>query len=210
MIGAILLASISADIGCNHGTMHLDKLTAIGVGIVFFLHGLGLSPKAIKSGVSHWRMHLFIQLTTFVVYPLLWLLLGDLLQVYMPSALAIGFCYLLLLPSTVSSSVAMTSLGKGNVPGAVFNASLSMLLGVFLTPLLVQLVIGFSGATLDFMSAIIALSQQLLLPIIAGQLLRPILLNTLKKHQSWVNNIDKYVILLIVYNAFCNAIINDI
>lgn len=210
MIGAILLASISADIGCNDGIMHLDKLTAIGVGIVFFLHGLGLSPNAIKSGVNHWRMHLFIQLTTFVVYPLLWLLLGDLLQVYMPSALAIGFCYLLLLPSTVSSSVAMTSLGKGNVPGAVFNASLSMLLGVFLTPLLVQLVIGFSGATLDFMSAIMALSQQLLLPIILGQLLRPILLNTLKKHQRWVNNIDKYVILLIVYNAFCNAIINDI
>lgn len=53
MMGAILLASISADIGCSGGAIHLDQLTHIGVAVVFFLHGLGLSPSAIKSGVSN-------------------------------------------------------------------------------------------------------------------------------------------------------------
>ncbi|MFA0698772.1 bile acid:sodium symporter, partial [Vibrio sp. 10N.222.49.C9] len=99
--------------------------------------GLGLAPSAIKAGLSNWRLHLFIQSATFIFYPLLWVIFGDLFLAYMPSALAFGFCYLFVLPSTVSSSVAMTSVGKGNVPGAIFNASLSSIIGVLITPFLI-------------------------------------------------------------------------
>jgi len=206
MVIAIALATITPELGKSGGLIHLDKLTGIGVAIVFFLHGLGLSPAAIKAGISNWRMHIYIQLATFVAYPLLWVIFGDLLLAYMPAALAFGFCYLFVLPSTISSSVAMTSVGKGNVPGAIFNASLSSILGIFITPLLIQAFMGFEGVQLDLMASIISISKLLLLPMIAGQLARPILL----RFAEIVSKVDKYVILLIVYNAFCDSVANGI
>ncbi len=210
MVVAIVLATMTSPLGKTDGWIHLDKLTGIGVAIVFFLHGLGLSPKAIKEGVSNWKLHIYIQMATFFVYPLLWLILGDALLAYLPAALAFGFCYLFVLPSTISSSVAMTSVGKGNVPGAIFNASLSSVLGVFITPLLIQLFMGFEGVELDLMASIISIGKLLLLPMIVGQLLRPFLLLWVNKHKAVVNKVDKYVILLIVYNAFCDSVANGI
>ncbi|GLS90742.1 transporter [Psychromonas marina] len=210
MVLAIGLAALSADVGRTGGLIHLDKLTGIGVALVFFLHGLGLSPSAIKAGISNWRLHIYIQLATFLAYPLLWVVFGDLLLAYMPSALAFGFCYLFVLPSTISSSVAMTSVGKGNVPGAIFNASLSSILGILITPLLIQLFMGFEGAKLDLMESVISIGKLLLLPMIVGQLARPLLLSFAEKHKAVVNKVDKYVILLIVYNAFCDSVANGI
>jgi sodium/bile acid cotransporter 7 len=210
MLVAIGLATLTPELGRSGGFLHLGVVTDIGVALVFFLHGLGLSPKAIKEGVSNWRLHIFIQLATFAVYPLIWIVFGSTFLAYMPAALAFGFCYLFVLPSTISSSVAMTSVGKGNVPGAIFNASLSSILGVFITPLLIQLFMGFEGVELDLMASVFAIAKLLLLPMIAGQLLRPYLLKFTQKHKAVVNKIDKYVILLIVYSAFCDSVANGI
>ncbi|GEA51897.1 transporter [Vibrio inusitatus NBRC 102082] len=210
MVLAIALATITPDLGKSGGAIHLEKLTGIGVAIVFFLHGLGLAPSAIKAGLSNWRLHLFIQSATFICYPLLWVIFGDLFLAYMPAALAFGFCYLFVLPSTVSSSVAMTSVGKGNVPGAIFNASLSSIIGVLITPFLIQLFMGFEGAELNLMDSVVSIAKLLLLPMLAGQLARLLLLAFAEKHKAVVNKVDKYVILLIVYNAFCDSVANGI
>lgn len=210
MVVAIVLATVTSEFGRSGGIIHLDQLTGVGVAIVFFLHGLGLSPQAIKAGVTNWRLHIFIQLATFVVYPALWVIFGEAFLAYMPAALAFGFCYLLVLPSTISSSVAMTSVGKGNVPGAIFNASLSSIIGVFITPLLIQLFMGFEGVELNLIESVISISKLLLLPMIIGQILRPYLVAKVEQHKSIVNKVDKYVILLIVYNAFCDSVVNGI
>ncbi|WP_337163543.1 bile acid:sodium symporter family protein [Vibrio fluvialis] len=210
MVVAILLATVTSEFGRSGGMIHLDQLTGIGIAIVFFLHGLGLSPQAIKAGLTNWRLHVYIQMATFVVYPILWVILGEAFLAYMPAALAFGFCYLLVLPSTISSSVAMTSVGKGNVPGAIFNASLSSILGVFITPLLIQLFMGFEGVQLDLLDSVISISKLLLLPMIVGQLMRPYLVAWVDRHKAVVNKVDKYVILLIVYNAFCDSVVNGI
>jgi len=210
MVAAIILAVLTPSIGRSGGVFHLELFTGLGVALVFFLHGLGLSPKAIKAGISNWRLHIYIQLATFLFYPLIWVILGDAFLAYMPPALAFGFCYLLVLPSTISSSVAMTSVGKGNVPAAIFNASLSSILGIFITPLFIQLFMGFEGAELDLMASVISIAKLLLLPMIVGQLARPYLLTFAEKHKSVVNKVDKYVILLIVYNAFSDSVSNGI
>lgn len=210
MVIAIILAILTPNVGRSGGWVHLDLLTGLGVALVFFLHGLGLSPAAIKAGISNWRLHIYIQLATFLFYPLIWVVLGESFLAYMPPALAFGFCYLFVLPSTISSSVAMTSVGKGNVPAAIFNASLSSVLGIFITPLLIQLFMGFEGVELDLMASVTSIAQLLLLPMIVGQLARPFLLAKAEKHKSTVNKVDKYVILMIVYNAFCDSVANGI
>ena len=210
LVSAIVLATISAPLGKTGGLIHLDKLTGIGIAVVFFLHGLGLSPAAIKAGISNWRLHIYIQSATFLIYPVLWLVFGDTFLTFMPAALAFGFCYLFVLPSTISSSVTMTSVGKGNVPGAIFNASLSSILGVFITPLFIQLFMGFEGVELDLLGSVISISKLLLLPMIAGQILRPVLIGFVERHKAVVNKVDKYVIIFIVYNAFCDSVANHI
>ncbi|QIR16017.1 bile acid:sodium symporter family protein [Shewanella aestuarii] len=210
MVIAIILAVFSAEVGRSGGVLHLDQLTGIGVAIVFFLHGLNLSPQAIKAGVSNWRLHIYIQSATFVAYPILWLIFGSTFLAYMPAALAFGFCYLFVLPSTISSSVAMTSVGKGNVPAAIFNASLSSIIGVLITPLLIRLFMNLEGAELNLMDSVISIAKLLLIPMVLGQLLRPLLLKWIDKHKSVIGKVDKVVIILIVYNAFCDSVINGI
>nr|PMH86819.1 bile acid:sodium symporter [Shewanella sp. 10N.286.48.B5] len=210
MVAAIALAMVSADVGKSGGILQLDQVTAIGIAMVFFLHGLNLSPKAIKAGVTNWRLHLYIQSATFIAYPILWLLFGDSLLAFMPAALAFGFCYLFVLPSTISSSVAMTSVAKGNIPAAIFNASLSSIIGVFITPLFIQLFMNLDGAELNLMDSVFSIAKLLLIPMIVGQLLRPLLLRFIEKHKSVINKVDKIVIILIVYNAFCDSVINGI
>ncbi|MBD1575193.1 bile acid:sodium symporter [Vibrio sp. S11_S32] len=210
MVVAMALATVIPNVGRSGGLLHLDQVTGIGIAIVFFLHGIGLSPQALKDGVNNWRLHLFIQCATFVVYPLLWVIFGHGMQSIMPAALAFGFCFLFVLPSTISSSVAMTAIGKGNMPGAIFNASLSSILGVFITPFLIQYFMGLAGGAINIMDSITSISKLLLLPMVLGQLLRPLLFSFIEKHKNIVGKQDKYVILLIVFNAFSDSIAEGI
>ncbi|CAM4441027.1 bile acid:sodium symporter family protein [Vibrio astriarenae] len=210
MIAAILLSLFSSPVGASGGWLHLDIITSLGIALVFLLHGLNLSRKDIAAGMTNWKLHGFIQATTFVVYPLLWLLFGNVMLAYMPAALAIGFCYLFVLPSTISSSVAMTSIAKGNVPGAIFNASLSSILGVFITPLLVFLFVGVEGESGDAIATILSVAKLLVLPMVIGQLLRPVLKSWLEQNKQIINKIDKLVIIAIVYNVFCDSVESNI
>ncbi|WP_413112916.1 bile acid:sodium symporter family protein [Thaumasiovibrio sp. DFM-14] len=210
MVVAIVLAGLIPNVGRSGGVLHLDTVTGFGIAAIFFLHGIGLSPQAIKAGVSNWRLHIFVQAATFVAYPLLWVVFGPVLHIMMPSALAFGFCYLFVLPSTISSSVAMTSIAKGNVPGAIFNASLSGVIGVFITPALIQVFMGLDGVEMDLLGTVLSISRLLLLPMVAGQLLRPVLKPFLDKHKNVVNKVDKNVILLIVFNAFSDSVAQEI
>lgn len=212
MLGAIVVAILAPALGQNQGALHLETVTHIGIAIIFFLHGIGLSPEKIRSGLSNWRLHLAIQITTFGVYPLIWVISHQGFYALFPTSLAIGFCYLLVLPSTISSSVAMTAIGKGNVPGAIFNASLSSVLGVILTPLLMGLLTTqshISGAQ-ELSNTITTVAQTLLLPMLIGQLCRPFLAAPLQRYRAITGKIDKWVIILIVLNAFSNSVADHI
>lgn len=206
MIAAVLLASLLPDLGKSGGRLHGDQLANIGIAIVFFLHGLGISLQHLKDGLARWRVHVFVQLCTFAVFPLIWLAAYALVGRWLPAGLALGFCYLCALPSTISSSVAMTGLARGNVPAAIFNATLSSLLGIVLTPLLVAAFAGVNGHWLSFTNAILGIARLLLLPLVIGQALRPLLHAWHHRHKRYTNLLDRWVILMLVYTAFCDSV----
>lgn len=210
MLVAIGLSVVLPHLGASHGVLHLEQVTQWGIALIFFLHGVNLSPKDIRKGLGSWQLHMFIQAATFVIYPLIWIVLGQWFESFLPQALAFGFCYLLILPSTISSSVAMTAIAGGNVPGAIFNASLSSVLGIFLTPLFVQLFIGVSGSHMNVGETVVHIASLLLLPMIVGQIARPFIGQWLSKYKSFTGKLDKWVILLIVYNAFCDSVVRGI
>ena len=206
MLLSVVFASLAPDIGRSGGLLHADVLADYGIFAIFFLHGIGLSTESLLHGVSRWRVHLLVQLFTFVVFPLLWLLLNVTVGRWLPRDLMFGFFYLCALPSTISSSVAMTSLARGNVPAAIFNATLSTLLGIFLTPLLVSLIADHQSGALSLGTAMLNIARLLLLPFVIGQLLRPFLGKWFARYKKYTNIVDRGVILLLVFSSFSDSV----
>ncbi|WP_145927196.1 bile acid:sodium symporter family protein [Jeongeupia sp. USM3] len=202
---AIVLANLAPSLGASGGVLHMDWITAVGISVVFFLNGASLAPERLRAGAANWRLHLLVTTSTFVIFPLIGTALYFGLGHWLPAALLLGVFYLCALPSTVSSSVAMTSMARGNVAGAVFNATLSSLLGMLVTPLLVGLLFSHSGEGLSLLAQLRAIAIQLFLPFVLGQLARPWLKDVLLRHRQLVSYVDRGVIVAIVYNSFCDS-----
>lgn len=186
-------------------------ITNLGIALLFFLHGAKLSRQAIIAGATHWRLHLLIFSCTFILFPLLGLALKPALSPLVTPDLYLGMLYLCALPATVQSAIAFTSLARGNIPAAICSASASSLLGVFVTPLLVQLLIGAHGDTgMSTLDAIGKITLQLLVPFIAGQLLRPWIGAWVERHKPVLRYVDQGSILLVVYTAFSAAVIQGL
>lgn len=186
-------------------------ITNLGIALLFFLHGAKLSRQAIVAGATHWRLHLLIFSCTFILFPLLGLALKPALSPLVTPDLYLGMLYLCALPATVQSAIAFTSLARGNIPAAICSASASSLLGVFVTPLLVQLLIGAHGDTgMSTLDAIGKITLQLLVPFVAGQLLRPWNGAWVERHKPVLRYVDQGSILLVVYTAFSAAVIQGL
>ncbi len=205
MLAAVGLASWQPEWGRSEGVLQMGRVTDIGVFLLFFLHGMGLSTDSLKTGASRWKLHLLVQSSTYVLFPMWWAILALALGRWVPHDLLMGFFYLAVLPSTVSSSVAMTALARGHVAAAVLNATLSTLLGVFLTPLLVSLVMG-GGDAFDVGPTMWKVAQMLLLPFVMGQLLRPVLGAWFARIKPVTTIFDRGVIVLLVWSAFSDSV----
>ncbi|EET09068.1 bile acid:sodium symporter, partial [Burkholderia pseudomallei] len=196
LVGTVVLASF---LPCRGEAAHaFNWATDIAVGLLFFLHGAKLSREAIVAGATHWRLHALVLLSTFALFPLLGLALKPVLTPLVTPALYAGVLFLCTLPSTVQSSIAFTSIAKGNVPAAVCSASASSLLGIFVTPALVGVMVSTqgTGATASPWSTIGAIVMQLLVPFVAGQLLRPVIGRWIERNRGVLRFVDQGSILL--------------
>lgn len=180
----------------------LDWMATVGVGLVFFLYGVKLSLSEIKVGLSNWRLHLVVQLTTFLVFPLIVWACYPMLANVLQEDLWVGFLFLAALPSTVSSSVVMVGIARGNVPAAIFNASISGLIGIVLTPL-------WMGQTLKGAEGLgdlyLRLVVEILVPLLLGLSLQKWLRPWVMRNSSGLSWFDKSVILLIIYKSFARS-----
>ncbi|HTN40923.1 MAG TPA: bile acid:sodium symporter, partial [Asticcacaulis sp.] len=184
MVLAIILAALLPAPGAHGGILHPELLTKLGIALIFFLNGAMLSFNALKDGIMRWRLHLIIQTSTFLLFPVLGLAFLAVAGRFISPDLQLGFFYLCALPSTVSSSVAMTSAARGNVPVAVFNATFSSLIGIIVTPLWMSLLLKTSGHHLDVTSVLIDLFKWMVLPMVIGQLLRPLMGGWLHRYKK--------------------------
>jgi sodium/bile acid cotransporter 7 len=187
----------------------IDLVANIAISLLFFLHGARLSREAAVAGATHWHLHLVVTLSTFLLFPLLGFALKPVLAPLVTPALYTGVLFLCTLPSTVQSSIAFTSIAKGNVPAAVCSASASSLIGIFLTPVIVSVMIANQNASSSSSSSLHGIGNivlQLLVPFVAGQLLRPWIGGSLDRGGTILRSVDQGSILLIVYTAFSEAV----
>lgn len=207
LLATVALASLLPARG--EGARIAGIVADAGIVLLFFLHGAKLSREAIWSGAKAWKLHLATLGTTFVAFPLLGLLVGRF--GFVPQDMRAGLLFLALLPSTVQSSIAFTAIARGNVAAAVVSASFSNLLGIFLTPLLVALLMqrGGSGSLIS-LSSVEGIVLQLLLPFVVGHLLRPWIGGFVTRHKAMLGRINRGSILLVVYAAFSAAVVEGL
>lgn len=184
--------------------------TDIAIALLFFLHGARLSRDVVVAGILHWRLHLTILATTFGVFPLLGLAAGFIPEDILPTALYTGILFLCVLPSTVQSSIAFTSMAGGNVPAAICAASGSNLFGMFLTPLLAGILLSTTGDAGFSMDALEKILIQLLAPFLIGQLLQPWIGNWVRARKKLLAPVDRGSILMVVYLAFSEAVVEGL
>lgn len=209
LIATVALASILPARG--DGARIADWVADAGIVLLFFLHGAKLSREAIWDGAKAWKLHLATLATTFAAFPLLGLLIGRF--GFVPQDMRAGLLFLTLLPSTVQSSIAFTAIARGNVAAAVVSASFSNLLGIFLTPVLVALLMQRSGSgsgSLISLSSAEGIVLQLLLPFVVGHLLRPWIGGFVARHKAMIGRVDRGSILLVVYAAFSAAVVEGL
>ena len=182
----------------------LKTIADIGIGFIFFFYGLKLSPAEFKLGFLNYRSHILIQLTTFVVFPLLVLLYIPFFEGGTESDFWIALFFLGALPSTVSSSIVMVSLARGNLPTAIFNASLSGLIGIVATPVWLSLFMA-NSAEFQFGDIITKLFLQIVFPLIIGLFLQRFLGELANKYRVQLSFFDKSIISLIIYSSFSTS-----
>lgn len=207
LVATVALASVLPARG--DGARIADTIADAGIVLLFFLHGAKLSREAIWCGARAWKLHLATLATTFVAFPILGLIVARFGLV--PADMRAGLLFMTLLPSTVQSSIAFTAIARGNVAAAVVSASFSNLLGIFLTPLLVALLMQKSGSgNLISLSSIEGILLQLLLPFVVGHLLRPWIGGFVARHKAMIGRVDRGSILLVVYAAFSAAVVEGL
>ncbi|MBY8887634.1 bile acid:sodium symporter [Streptomyces sp. PTM05] len=183
--------------------------SSVAIGLLFFLYGTRLSTREATQGLSHWRLHLTVVLSTFAVFPLLGLAARGLVPYVLTPQLYTGLLYLCVLPSTIQSSIAFTSIARGNVPAAICAGTYSSLLGMVGTPALAALLMHSSGAGFSA-HGLLDIGAQLLAPFLAGQLLRRWIGGFVARHKKVLGLVDRGSILLVVYTAFSEGMVRGI
>lgn len=201
----ILLAYLAPGIGTGSYPINLGTIIDYGIALIFFFYGLKLSPEKFSAGLKNWQLHLTIQTLTFIVFPLLVLPFYPLVSGGQYEMLWLAVFFMATLPSAVSSSVVMVSIAQGNIPGAIFNASISGMIGIFATPLWMGLFLEANNDAFAFSEVLGQLAIQILLPVFVGLILNRYLGKWAERFKKQINTFDKLVILIIVYESFSHS-----
>ncbi|KND39923.1 bile acid:sodium symporter [Streptomyces stelliscabiei] len=183
--------------------------STVAIAFLFFLYGARLSTREALDGLKHWRLHGTVLACTFVVFPLLGLAARGLEPVFLSHSLYTGLLFLTLVPSTIQSSIAFTSMARGNVPAAICAGSFSSLAGIVLTPLLAAALLGGSAGGFSA-DSLLKIVLQLLVPFVAGQLTRRWIGAFVTRHKRILGLVDRGSILLVVYVAFSEGMVRGI
>ncbi|MCC2546504.1 bile acid:sodium symporter [Hymenobacter sp. BT175] len=205
LLGVVALAWWAPGLGSKASPVPWKVITTVGVTAVFFFYGLRLSFAKLREGMRNWRLHVVVQLVTFGLFPLLALLVRPFFGADKGELLWQSIFFLCTLPSTVSTSVVMVSVANGNVPAAIFNASISSLLGIVVTPLWLGLLLPTAAAGAPVGSLVTGLIWQVVVPVTAGMLLNRRFGAFAERHRLRLRTFDQLTILLIVFTAFCDS-----
>jgi len=205
IIIVVVISYLFPQWGRSDSGVPLDKIASIGVALIFFFYGLKLSVEKLKTGLKNWKLHVLVQSSTFLLFPLIILSFYPFFSSAEGQTLWLSFLFLAALPSTVSSSVVMVSMAKGNLPAAIFNASISGLIGIVITPLWMGMFLEQSATEFQLGDVYIKLVTEILVPVLLGLFLQRFWGKYALRYASQLSVFDKSIILIIIYKSFAHA-----
>lgn len=208
LAAAVVLAFAVPGPGAPDGWMRPALTTKAAVALIFFFQGLSLNLAELRAGVASWRLHLYLEFFIFVAFPLIGLLADATVFRFLPTDLRTGFLFLSVLATTVSTAVVYTALAGGNTAGALFNATVTNVMGVFITPLWIGAILSMSGGPLELAPVVGNIASLVLLPIVIGQIVRPAVRSTAAALTPVMRIITSVLILFMVYTAFAGSVAN--
>lgn len=210
IVGSVIVAYFFPQIGMQNSSIPLDEIASYGISLIFFFYGLKLSTDDIKSGLSNWKLHLLVQGTTFLIFPAIVLIFYPFVKDTSHELMWLSMLFMAALPSTVSSSVVMVAMAKGNIPSAIFNASISGIIGIIITPLWMTPFIKQTAISYDFTQIYFKLGMEILFPLILGLMLRKYLGALARRNGRSLALFDRFIILLIIYKSFVSSFEDNI
>jgi sodium/bile acid cotransporter 7 len=205
IIIVIAVAYFFPQAGRDDSPIPVDAIGSVGISLIFFFYGLKLNREKLVNGLKNWKLHCLVQASTFLLFPLIVIAVHPFIQSEHGLTIWLAFLFLAALPSTVSSSVVMVSMAKGNVAAAIFNASISGLIGIVVTPLWMGLFIQRSTADFDLSDIYFKLAVEIVAPVVLGLLLQRYLGRYVQQFSRQLSLFDKSVILLIIYKSFAES-----
>jgi solute carrier family 10 (sodium/bile acid cotransporter), member 7 len=200
------LAFLVPEAGARGGPLRPEISTRAAVAAIFFLQGLVLAPAVLRAGAMRWRLHVTTQLFVFVWFPLALILLDALGGRLLAADLRLGFLFLAIVPTTISTCVVFTALARGNTTGALFNSAFANIAGVVVTPIWAAFLLRARGETLGLGSMILEITLLLLVPLALGQLVRPAVRRAWEPGARTISAISSTIILFIVFTAFASSV----
>ncbi|XP_056010686.1 sodium/bile acid cotransporter 7-like isoform X4 [Ostrea edulis] len=206
IVFVICLASVAPTIGAKGGILRPEiTVKFVAVFIIFFNSGISLRSEDLTRALVQFKLHIFIQGWTFVIFPLVINLLVSLLKDGLFEKLLLqGLLVLGCMPPPVSSAVILTKSVSGNEAAAIFNSAVGSFLGIFITPSLILLNVG-SAVDVPVSSIFVQLSLTVVLPLCVGQIIR-------RRHRMWLERnpipfgtIGSAILLMIIYTTFCDT-----
>jgi len=210
LAAAVGLAWIFPDPGAKGGWLHTGVSTRVAVFLIFVMQGLSLATHEVRKGVVQYRLHTAIQVFIFVFIPALVFVGLFLSRRLFPYDLYMGFLFLAAVPTTISTSIVFTTEAGGASAVALFNASLSNILGVFIVPLWISLQVSQKTPIPPLDTLILKIMFIILLPFALGQVARIWVKPWAKTHKREMSKASMGLILFIVYAAFCNSVKSDV
>ncbi|KAI1320694.1 hypothetical protein EDD11_010228 [Mortierella claussenii] len=219
LVVVIILARYFPGWGRTGGPIRPEYSVKYGItSCIFLLSGLSLKTKDLLISAMNYRAHLLVQLTSFIVIPLVVKAITSLIGLSgLNSTLLAGMAVTSATPTTISSNVVMTANSDGNESLALFNAALGNLLGVFLSPLIVLALLHSTEQSpsgshgLDYATILRDLGTTILVPIFVGQ----IYLYFFPKSIAWAKKkvhfptLNSSCLLILVWTVFCDAFHNN-
>jgi len=206
---AIAFAKLSPDLGASGGPVMLDRVCKVAVALVFLIQGLSLKLGEIGEALQRWRLNSIIQVYNLAVLPSFIYASTILLAQFavLPKLMLSGIVALGCLPTTINMCVVLTDAAGGDRALAIFNALVSNVLGIFITPLLLLAFLG-ETMTMPYLVVLAKLAKTVILPLMVGQLLQhrlPRLSKFQQRHRKAFSRISESALILVVLNTFSDT-----
>ncbi|KAE8751406.1 hypothetical protein FOCC_FOCC001980 [Frankliniella occidentalis] len=201
---SILLACLAPSLGVTGGPLQPEITVKYGaIAVIFFMSGLSLNMSDMKKAAFQFKLHGFIQLFTFLIFPVCVHSMNIFLRIFGVNEWVLkGLITVSVMPPPVSTAVILTKAVGGNEAGAVFNSALGSFLGIIVTPISLLVFLG-SSTVVPIRSTVSQLGATVVLPLFAGQAVRAV--GMLRGSDLPASQLGQFALLLIIYTTFCDA-----